>query len=207
MVRPHRLALSALQDLLVRPERFFETRRLDALLPYAVGAVLLTVVASVVGFWVVGAATVATVSPAYGRAFDEALGTLAVVVPLSALLMWIVVAGVAHLLVRNQVPSATFERTFTVVALAAVLEIPVILLGLADAYLALRAAPPVDTAAAVREATERGPILLGAWVAVTLWKGYLWREGLRGAYDLDRVRATNAAGAAVVVALLAVVLG
>lgn len=96
-------------------------------------------------------------------------------VPLSALLTWIVVAGVAHLLVRNHVPSATFERTFTVVALAAVLEIPV--------------------------------ILPGAWVAVTLWKGYLWREGLRGAYDLDRVRATNAAGAAVVVALLAVMLG
>jgi hypothetical protein len=43
--------------------------------------------------------------------------------------------------------------------------------------------------------------------AATLWQGYVWREGLVGAYDLPIDRATLAAGVAVALSLLMVLFG
>lgn len=195
-----RRTLQELRDLLLRPERFYADRDPDALLPYAIGAVALTVVASLAGLWITGTSVGADASPRVRRLLGSAFRTLLVVAPVATLVSWGVVAGVAYLLVRNRSPEASFERTFAVFAMAAVLEVPVIMLEHVDLYLALQSAR-LDEPATVADPTGREPLLHGAWVAATLWKGYVWHGGLRSAFDLDTVQATTAAGAAVVTAL------
>lgn len=205
------MVLQALRDLLVVPKQFFETRGTEAVLWPAIGAVLLNGLVSLVGFVLLMGTVAADAGPEFERALRSAGFLLAVFILLATFLVWALLAGVVHLLVRNHAGSATYGRTFAVVGLAALVEIPVMLVGLVDAYLLFEAtsfADPQRAARQVEAATDgRRPVVLLLWVGTTLWQGYIWRDGLRGAYDLDVDRANLAAGAAVVVSLLFVAFG
>ena len=134
-----------------------------------------------------------------------------VLVPLVTLVGWGLVAGVVHLAVRNYAERATFGRTFAVVGLAALVEIPVMLLGFAEAYYLFQSvsfAEPRRATAQLQSASGGdSPLSILAWAVVTLWKGYIWREGLLGAYDLPADRATLAAAVGAGLAFLYVVVG
>lgn len=203
------MALPALWDLLVVPKPFFESRRVGDLTLPALGAVLLSALASVVGLWAI-LLLVAPDLPADARdSFRFAFGVVAVVTFVATFVGWALVAGLIHLLVRNHAPRTTYGRTFAVVGLAAIVEVPAILLGFAETYVLLESVSFADpeTAARELEAADGGasPLTTIVWIAVTLWKGYIWREGLRGVYDVTADRATLAAGVAVGISLLMVI--
>lgn len=205
------MALHALRDLLVVPRHFFETRRSDALKRPALGAVLLTAVVTIAGLGVAMQAPLSELPSEARGAFLTAFVVLAVATVVVTLVGWGLVAGVVHLLVRNHAPTGTYGRTFAVVGLAALVEIPAILGGFVEAYLLLESVSFADPERALAELDAasggRSPLSLLAWTAVTLWQGYIWREGLLGVYDVGTDRATLAAGVAVVVTLLVVVSG
>jgi hypothetical protein len=112
---------------------------------------------------------------------------------------------------RPAVGAVGLVSVLPMVGLAALVEIPAIVLGSVETYLFVESVSFTDPerAAAELEAASGGESVLStaAWVAVTLWQGYVWREGLRGGYDVPTDRATLAAGLAVAITLLLVVLG
>lgn len=202
------MALHALWDLLVVPKPFFESRRVDDLKLPAVGAVLLTALVSVVGLWATLSLLMADLPADARDEFRFAFGVVSVATLVVTVLGWALVAGLVHLFVRNHASTTSYGRTFAVVGLAAVVELPAMLLGFAESYVLLESVSFADPEAAAREveAADSGasPLSTVVWIAVTLWQGYIWREGLRGVYDVTADRATLAAGVAVVVSLLLV---
>ncbi|PSQ14395.1 hypothetical protein BRD02_09345 [Halobacteriales archaeon QS_8_69_73] len=138
------MALGALRDLLVYPRAFFEERSLRRQTWHALGAVLLTALVTLVGIWALFWGPLAEMPPEGRRAFRQLFGTMLVFVPLAALFGWGLITGVVHLAVRNYAERATFGRTFAVVGLAALVEIPVII------HL-VRGASTGDDPASVRE--------------------------------------------------------
>ena len=205
------MALGALRDLLVSPRTFFEERPPGDLTAHALGAVLLTALVTLVGVWALFRVPLAEMPPEGRRAFRRLFGTMLVLVPLAALVAWGLVAGVVHLAVRNYAERATFGRTFAVVGLAALVEIPVMLLGFAETYYLFQSvsfAEPRQAMAQLQSASSGdSPLAILAWAVVTLWKGYIWREGLLGAYDLPADRATFAAAVGAGLAFIFVVVG
>ena len=205
------MALGALRNLLVSPRTFFEERPPGDLTYHALGAVLLTALVALVGAWALFRIPLAEMPPEGRRAFRRLFGTMLVLVPLAALVAWGVVASVVHLAVRNYAERATFGRTFAVVGLAALVEIPVMLLGFAETYYLFQSvsfAEPRQAMAQLQSASGGdSPLAILAWAVVTLWKGYIWREGLLGAYDLPADRATFAAAVGAGLAFLYVVIG
>ena len=205
------MALGALRDLLVSPRTFFEERPPGDLTAHALGAVLLTALVTLVGVWALFRVPLAEMPPEGRRAFRRLFGAMLVLVPLVTLVGWGIVTGVVHLAVRNYAERATFGRTFAVVGLAALVEIPVMLLGFAEAYYLFQSvsfAEPRQAVAQLQSASGGdSPLAILAWAVVTLWKGYIWREGLLGAYDLPADRATLAAAVGAGLAFIFVVVG
>ena len=205
------MALGALRDLLVSPRTFFEERPPGDLTAHALGAVLLTALVTLVGVWALFRVPLAEMPPEGRRAFRRLFGAMLVLVPLVTLVGWGIVTGVVHLAVRNYAERATFGRTFAVVGLAALVEIPVMLLGLAETYYLFQSvsfAEPRQAVAQLQSASGGdSPLAILAWAVVTLWKGYIWREGLLGAYDLPADRATLAAAVGAGLAFIFVVVG
>ena len=205
------MALEALRDLFVSPRTFFEERPPGDLTSHALGAVLLTALVTLVGVWALFRVPLAEMPPEGRRAFRRLFGAMLVLVPLVTLVGWGLVAGVVHLAVRNYAERATFGRTFAVVGLAALVEIPVMLLGLAETYYLFQSVSFGEPRRAMTQlqSTSGGdsPLAILAWAIVTLWKGYIWREGLLGAYDLPADRATFAAAVGAGLAFLYVVVG
>ncbi len=205
------MALRALRDLLVFPRTFFQERPPEDLTWHAVGAVLLTALATLVGIWALFRVPLAEMPSEGRRAFRRVFGTMLVVVPVAVLVGWGLLAGVVHLAVRNDAERATFGRTFAVVGLAALVEIPAMLLGFVEAYYVFRSvsfAEPGQAMTQLQSASggDSPPTLL-VWAGVTVWKAYIWREGLVGAYGLPVDRANLAAGIAAGLAFLFVVVG
>ena len=205
------MALGALRDLLVSPRTFFEERPPGNLTSHALGAVLLTALVTLVGVWALFRVPLAEMPPEGRRAFRRLFGAMLVLVPLVTLVGWGLVAGVVHLAVRNYAERATFGRTFAVVGLAALVEIPVMLLGLAETYYLFQSVSFGEPRRAMTQFQSASggdsPLAILAWAVVTLWKGYIWREGLLGAYDLPADRATFAAAVGAGLAFLYVVVG
>lgn len=205
------MALHALRDLLVAPRDFFESRRPETLALPAFGAVVLLALVTVAGLVAVLQLAITDLPPEGRRAFGRVLGTVIVLLPIVVLIGWTILAGIVHLLVRSAADGATYGRTFGVVGLAALLEIPATLLGFVRAYLLFASVSFSDPEAAQRQiegATGgQDPLMLLVWVGVTLWQGYIWREGLLGVYDLPADRATLAAAVAVGLSLLMVLFG
>ena len=205
------MALYALRDLLVSPREFFESRRPESLTFPALGAIVLVAVITAGGLWTVMQLAVVDLPPAGRRAFRRVFGTVLVVLPFVMLVSWAILAGVVYLLVRGDATEATYSGTFGVVGLGALLEIPATIIGFVRAYMLFASVSFSDPAIAQRQleaaASGEDPLVLLVWIGVTLWKGYVWREGLLGAYDLPSDRATLAAGVAVGLSLLMVLFG
>ena len=205
------MALGALRDLLVYPRAFFEERSLRRQTWHALGAILLTALVTLVGIWALFRGPLAEMPPEARRAFRRLFGAMLVFVPLAALIGWGLITGVVHLAVRNYAERATFGRTFAVVGLAALVEIPVILLGFAETYYlfeSLSFAEPRQAMIQLQSASDdNSPPAILAWATVTLWKGCIWREGLLGAYDLPADRATLAAAVGAGLAFMSVLVG
>lgn len=205
------MALHALRDLLVSPRTFFEKRPPETLTWHALGAVLVTGLATVVGLWLVFRAPLVEMPPEGRRAFGRVFWLAAVIVPLTVLVTWAILTGVVHLVVRNHADRATYGRTFAIVGLAALLELLAIAVGTVEAYVVFESVTWTDPerASAELQAATGGT---GGWstaasVAVAFWQGYIWREGLLGAYDLPTDRATVAAAVAVVISIVLAVAG
>ena len=205
------MALYALRDLLVSPREFFESRRPESLTFPALGAIVLVAVITAGGLWTVMQLAVVDLPPAGRRAFRRVFGTVLVVLPFVMLVSWAILAGVVYLLVRGDATEATYSGTFGVVGLAALLEIPATIIGFVRASMLFASVSFSDPETAQRQleaaASGEDPLVLLVWIGVTLWKGYVWREGLLGAYDLPSDRATLAAGVAVGLSLLMVLFG
>ena len=205
------MALYALRDLLVSPREFFESRRPESLTFPALGAIVLVAVITAGGLWTVMQLAVVDLPPAGRRAFRRVFGTVLVVLPFVMLVSWAILAGVVYLLVRGDATEATYSGTFGVVGLAALLEIPATIIGFVRASMLFASVSFSDPETAQRQleaaASGEDPLVLLVWIGVTLWKGYVWREGLLGAYDLPGDRATLAAGVAVGLSLLMVLFG
>ncbi|QLD86412.1 YIP1 family protein [Natronomonas halophila] len=205
------MALHALRDLLVSPRDFFESRHPQTLVWPAIGAILLVAVVTAVGLWAVMQLALADLPPEGRDAFQRVFGTVVVLLPIIMLISWAIIAGVVHLLVRGDAEAATYGRTFGIVGLAALLEIPATVIGFARAYMLFASVSFSDPQVAQRQIeTASGggdPLVLLVWVLVTLWKGYVWKEGLIGAYNLPSDSATLAAAAAVAISLLMVFFG
>ena len=205
------MAFGALRDLFVSPRTFFGERSLQRQAWHALGAVLLTALVTLVGIWALFRGPLAEMPPEGRRAFRRLFGTMLVFVPLAALVTWGVIAGVVHFAVRNYAERATFGRTFAVVGLAALVEIPVILLGFAEAYYLFQSVSFAEPRQAMTQLQSASggdsPLSQAVWAVVTLWKGYIWREGLLGAYDLPADRATLAAAVGAGLAFIFVVVG
>ena len=205
------MALGALRNLLVSPRTFFEERPPGDLTAHALGAVLLTAFVTLVGIWALFRVPLAEMPPEGRRAFRRLFSAMLVLVPLVTLVGWGIVTGVVHLAVRNYAERATFGRTFAVVGLAALVEIPVMLLGFVETYYLFQSvsfAEPRRAMAQLQSASGGdSPLAILAWAVVTLWKGYIWREGLLGAYDLPADRATFAAAVGAGLAFIFVVVG
>jgi hypothetical protein len=205
------MALYALRDLLVSPREFFESRRPESLTFPALGAIVLVAVITAGGLWAVMQLAVVDLPPEGRRAFRRVFGTVLVVLPFVMLVSWAILAGVVYLLVRGDATEATYSGTFGVVGLAALLEIPATIIGFVRAYMLFASVSFSDPETAQRQleaaASGEDPLVLLVWIGVTLWKGYVWREGLLGAYDLPSDRATLAAGVAVGLSLLMVLFG
>jgi|GEM_PF-7044324 len=205
------MALYALRDLLVTPREFFESRRPESLTFPALGAIVLVAVITAGGLWAVMQLAVVDLPPEGRRAFRRVFGTVLVVLPFVMLVSWAILAGVVYLLVRGDATEATYSGTFGVVGLAALLEIPATIIGFVRAYMLFASVSFSDPETAQRQleaaASGEDPLVLLVWIGVTLWKGYVWREGLLGAYDLPSDRATLAAGVAVGLSLLMVLFG
>ncbi|MCY4732051.1 YIP1 family protein [Natronomonas gomsonensis] len=205
------MALYALRDLLVSPREFFESRRPESLTFPALGAIVLVAVITAGGLWAVMQLAVVDLPPEGRRAFRRVFGTVLVVLPFVMLVSWAILAGVVYLLVRGDATEATYSGTFGVVGLAALLEIPATIIGFVRAYMLFASVSFSDPETAQRQleaaASGEDPLVLLVWIGVTLWKGYVWREGLLGAYDLPSDRATLAAGVAVGFSLLMVLFG
>jgi hypothetical protein len=205
------MALYALRDLLVSPREFFESRRPESLTFPALGAIVLVAVITAGGLWAVMQLAVVDLPPEGRRAFRRVFGTVLVVLPFVMLVSWAIHAGVVYLLVRGDATEATYSGTFGVVGLAALLEIPATIIGFVRAYMLFASVSFSDPETAQRQleaaASGEDPLVLLVWIGVTLWKGYVWREGLLGAYDLPSDRATLAAGVAVGLSLLMVLFG
>ncbi|MEF8807586.1 Yip1 family protein [Natronomonas sp.] len=205
------MALHALRDLLVSPRDFFESRRPESLALPAVGAILLVAVVTAVGLWAVMQLALVELPPEGRHAFRRVFGTVAVVLPIIMLISWAILAGVVHLLIRGDATEATYGRTFGIVGIAALLEIPATIIGFARAYMLFASVSFSDPETAQRQldaaASGEDPLVLLVWIGVTLWKGYVWREGLVGAYDLPTDRATLAAAVAVGISILMVLFG
>ena len=85
------------------------------------------------------------------------------------------------------------------------------LLGLAETYYLFQSVSFGEPRRAMTQLQSASggdsPLAILAWAVVTLWKGYIWREGLLGAYDLPADRATFAAAVGAGLAFLYVVVG
>ena len=116
------MALGALLELLVRPRTFFASRSLDRLRPYALGAILASALVALFAQAIFLRITLSEGLPGgYG---------LAIVISLViALLVWSLLTGLVHIAVRNHAERATVQRTFAVVGLAALVGIPVTIVG------------------------------------------------------------------------------
>lgn len=205
------MVLHALRDLLVSPRQFYESRRPESLALPAIGAILLVAVVTAAGLWAVMQLALVDLPPEGRRAFRRVFGTVLVVLPIIMLISWAILAGVVHLLVRGHTDGATYGGTFGIVGLVALLEIPATIIGFARAYMLFASVSFSDPEAAQRQldaaASGGDPLVLLVWIGVTLWKGYVWREGLVGAYDLPTDRATLAAGVAVGISILMILFG
>jgi len=186
------MAVGALRELLVRPRTFFAARSLDRLRPYALGAILVSALVALFAQVIFIRITLSEGLPGgYG---------LAIVISLAiTLLVWGLLTGLVHIAVRNHAERATVQRTFAVVGLAALVGIPVTIVGALEAYYAFLSEGTASVTSQPTSAAADGPLSLAVAIAGILWKGYIWREGLLGAYDLTADRATIAAGLAVAV--------
>ncbi|PSP68783.1 hypothetical protein BRC85_00675 [Halobacteriales archaeon QS_1_69_70] len=186
------MAVGALRELLVRPRTFFAARSLDRLRPYALGAILVSALVALFAQVIFIRITLSEELPGgYG---------LAIVISLViTLLVWGLLTGLVHIAVRNHAERATVQRTFAVVGLAALVGILVAIVGALEAYYAFLSEGTASVTSQPTSAAADGPLSLAVAIAGILWKGYVWREGLLGAYDLTADRATIAAGLAVAV--------
>ena len=186
------MAVGALRELLVRPRTFFAARSLDRLRPYALGAILVSALVALFAQAIFLRITLSEGLPGgYGRAIVISL--------VITLLVWGLLTGLVHIAVRNHAERATVQRTFAVVGLAALVGIPVTIVGALEAYYAFLSEGTAAVTSQQTSAAADGPLSLAVAIAGILWKGYIWREGLLGAYDLTADRATIAAGLAVAV--------
>lgn len=194
------MVLRALRDLFVSPRTFFEERPAETLTVHALGAVLLSALATVVGLWLVFQGPLAEMPPEGRRAFRQVFLTTAVVVPVAAVVTWGILTGIVHLFVRPLADRATYGRTFAIVGITALLELLATAVGMGEMYFVFESVSwdnPERAMTELRAATSgTGGWSTAASVAVTLWQGYIWREGLLGAYDVPADRATLAAGVA-----------
>lgn len=192
------MVLRSVGAMLLVPASFFESRRPETLQWHALGAILFSGLVSVVGIQLLDIYVLGP-EPGFSGLFWAGFAIRAVLGLVVSLLVWVVLAGVVHLLVHDQAPSATFVGTFAILGIAALLDVPATVVTLADPYVQLNAMESIrDLGFGVRA----GPVNWLAWAIVTLWKGYVWRQGFGGAYDVDGRRATLAACVAVGVHLL-----
>ena len=186
------MAVGALRELLVRPRTFFAARSLARLRPYALGAILVSALVALFAQVIFIRITLSEGLPGgYGRAIVISL--------VITLLVWGLLTGLVHIAVRNHAERATVQRTFAVVGLAALVGIPVTIVGALEAYYAFLSEGTPSVTSQQTSAAADGPLSLAVAIAGILWKGYIWREGLLGAYDLTADRATIAAGLAVAI--------
>ena len=198
------MALGELRDLLARPGAFFADRQPERLRPYALAAVLGTGLLSLLAELVRLRLALSRLPPALPDGPPGGYGLLVAVSLLGSLLVWGLYAGVVHVVVRSHADRATFGRTFAVVGLAALVGVFATVVGTLETLYAFLSAPGEGTALAPSQppSANNGPLSLAVTAVIILWKGYIWREGLLGAYDLPADRATLAAGAAVAVSLV-----
>lgn len=187
------MVLRSIGATLLVPASFYDSRRPEPLRWHALGAILLSGLVSVVGIQLLDIYVLGP-EPAFSGLFWAGFAIRAVVGLVSTLFLWVVLAGVVHLLVRHRTPSATFGGTFAIVGFAALLDVPATVVGFADLYVQLNA---IESFRDLGSGTSGGPVTWVGWAIVALWKGYVWRQGFRGAYDVDGRRATLAACVAV----------
>jgi len=198
------MALGELRDLLARPRAFFADRQPERLRPYALAAVLGTGLLSLLAELVRLRLALSRLPPALPDGPPGGYGLLVAVSLLGSLLVWGLYAGVVHVVVRSHADRATFGRTFAVVGLAALVGVFATVVGTLETLYAFLSASGEGTALAPSQppSANDGPLSLAVTAVTILWEGYIWREGLLGAYDLPADRATLAAGAAVAVSLV-----
>ena len=193
------MALGALRELLVRPRTFFAARSLDRLRPYALGAVLVSALVALFAQAILLRIMLSEFPPELPDGLPGGYGLVIVISLVTTLLIWCLLTGLVHSAVRNHAERATVQRTFAVVGLAALVGIPVTIVGALEAYYAFLSEGTASVTSQPTSAAADGPLSLAVAIAGILWKGYVWREGLLGAYDLTADRATIAAGLAVAV--------
>jgi hypothetical protein len=193
------MALGALRELLVRPRTFFAARSLDRLRPYALGAVLVSALVAFFAQAILLRLTLSEFPPALPDGLPDGYGLVIVISLVTTLVVWGLLSGLVHITVRNHAEQATVQRTFAVVGLAALVGIPVTIVGALEAYYAFLSEGTASMTSQPTSAAADGTLTLAVAIAGILWKGYVWREGLLGAYDLTADRATIAAGLAVAV--------
>jgi hypothetical protein len=168
-------------------------------------------VVTVVDLWLLLRIPLAEIPPEGQRVFRDLFATVVVVVLVGTLLVWGLLTGLVHIAVRNHAERATLQRIFAVVGLAALVQIPAVLVGYVEAYYLFQSvswAEPEQASTQLQAATPgESQLSQAVWGAVTLWQGDIWREGLLGASDVPTDRATLAAGVAVGLSFMFVVFG
>ena len=123
------MAVGALRELLIRPRTFFAARSLARLRPYALGAILVSALVALF-------AQVIVIRITLSEGLPDGYGLVIVISLVTTLLVWSILTGLVHIAVRNHAERATVQRTLAVVGLAALVGIPVTILGALEAYYA-----------------------------------------------------------------------